>query len=190
LSETENITEQSSLPIGEFQRPENLKTYVQAYTMLALIVGIIVALDQWTKTWVRINLVYGERWMPWEWLAPYARIIHARNTGAAFGMFQQFGGVFTILAIVVVIVIIYYFPLVPRQDWTLRLAMAMQLSGAMGNLIDRLTLGHVTDFVSVGRFPIFNVADSSITIGTVILIIGVWISERREKALKQAANEG
>jgi signal peptidase II len=62
--------------------------------------------------------------------------------------------------------------------------MSMQLGGAAGNLIDRLTIGHVTDFVSVGNFPVFNVADASITVGAAVLFLGIWmmeIAERRKK---------
>ena len=100
-------------------------------------------------------------------------------------MFQQGGGVFAILAVIVVIAIIYYFPRVEEDDWPLRLAMGMQLAGALGNLIDRLTLGgKVTDFISVMTFPVFNVADSSITLGVAVLILGVWWKERHEKKVE------
>jgi signal peptidase II len=57
----------------------------------------------------------------------------------------------------------------------------MQLGGAVGNLIDRVTQGYVTDFVSVGNFAVFNVADSCITVGVGVLILGVWLQERRKK---------
>jgi signal peptidase II len=89
--------------------------------------------------------------------------------------------IFTTLAILVVIAIIYYYPQVEAEDWTLKVAMGLQLAGASGNLIDRLMRGKVTDFVSVGTFPVFNVADSSITIGVIVLLLGVWIKERQEK---------
>lgn len=97
-------------------------------------------------------------------------------------MLQGFGDIFTILAILVAGAIIYYFPKVPREDWPLRLAMSLQLGGALGNLIDRLTQGYVIDFISVGNFPVFNVADSSIFMGVVILILSMWIKERSLKA--------
>jgi signal peptidase II len=57
----------------------------------------------------------------------------------------------------------------------------LQLAGATGNLIDRLYRGYVTDFVSIGRFPVFNLADSCITMGVVVLLIGMWIEERKIK---------
>ena len=65
----------------------------------------------------------------------------------------------------------------------------MQLGGAVGNLIDRLTIGHVTDFISVGSFPVFNVADSSITIGVVILLLSMIISEHKQKNLVKKSSE-
>jgi len=160
---------------------EFLKRYIKDYTFLTLIAGTVIALDQITKYWVRSNIAMGDTWMPWEWLAPYARIAHWYNTGVAFGMFQGRGTVFTILAFLVAGAIIFYFPSVPSQDWSLRLAMGLQLGGAVGNLIDRLTIGHVTDFISVGNFPVFNIADSSITVGVGVLLLGIWLQERAEK---------
>jgi signal peptidase II len=151
------------------------------YGLLIVIAGLIVILDQWTKTLVRQSLAPGETWMPLEWLEPYVRVVNWHNTGAAFGIFQQGGFIFTILAIVVSIFILYYFPHVPRKDWPLRVAMGMQMGGALGNLTDRLKFGSVTDFISVGKFPVFNVADSSISVGVAVLILGVWISERKAK---------
>ena len=149
-----------------------------------MIVGVLVTLDQWTKWLVRANIPLGGSWLPesLDWLSPYARIVHWYNTGAAFGMFQGGSMVFTVLAFIVIGAIIYYFPQVEKSDWTLRIAMSMQLAGASGNLIDRLTQeGRVTDFVSVGNFPVFNVADSSITVGTIILLIGIFLQEMKEK---------
>jgi signal peptidase II len=88
---------------------------------------------------------------------------------------------FEILAIIVAGIIIYYFPRVARTDWWLRLALGMQFAGAVGNLIDRLIFAHVTDFISVGSFPVFNVADSSISVGVVVLVVGAWLTERKSK---------
>jgi signal peptidase II len=97
-------------------------------------------------------------------------------------MFQDASLVFTILAFLVIGAILYYFPRVDSGDWPLRLAMGLQMGGAMGNLIDRLTRdGHVTDFISVGNFPVFNIADSSISLGVAVLLVSVWLKERSEK---------
>ena len=164
-----------------------MKSVAGKYVFLFAIAGLIVVLDQWTKSLVRTNLVLGETWLPnaLTWLSPYARIVHWYNTGAAFGMFQSGSMVFTVLAIIVISVIIYYFPRVENHDWTLRLAMSMQLAGAVGNLLDRLAHdGKVTDFISVGTFPVFNIADASISIGTAILLLGVYLQERSAQKTK------
>lgn len=158
-----------------------MKKYWRDYTYLFSLAGIIILLDQLSKAWVRASLAPEEIWSPWDWLTPYARIVHWYNTGASFGMFQGWGQVFALLSLLVAAAIIFYFPRVPAEDWPLRLAMSLQLGGAVGNLIDRLTVGHVTDFISIGRFPVFNVADSSITVGVVVLIIGVWLQDRKQK---------
>jgi signal peptidase II len=166
-----------------------LKKLVWDYIFLIGLAGAIIALDQWTKELVRRNLQVGEVWSPWEALTPYARIVHWKNSGAAFGILQGFGGIFMVLAIVVAIMIFVYFPQVPRRDWSLRVALGLQLGGAVGNLIDRLTQGYVTDFISVGTFPVFNIADSSISIGVAILALGIWVRDWRERHRLSEQNE-
>lgn len=154
--------------------------YLRDYLTLFGIGGTIIIIDQITKILVRRNLAIGEWWSPWEWLEPYARIVNWKNTGAAFGILPNFGDFITILAIVVAIAIVYYFPRVPREDWTLRLAMGLEFGGAVGNLFDRLTIGWVTDFISIWRFPVFNIADLCITLGVIVLLLGVWSQERKK----------
>ena len=160
-----------------------MKDLLRKYSGILLIAFVIILLDQWTKGWVRANIPTGESWLPdsWQWLSPYARIVNWYNTGAAFGMFKDGSMVFTVLAFIVIVAILFYYPKVEHDDWSLRLALSMQLGGAMGNLIDRLTIGHVTDFISVGNFPVFNVADASISVGAAVLFLGVWLRERAER---------
>lgn len=160
--------------------------YLRDYATLFSIAAAIVIVDQTTKILVRINLALGEVWSPWEWLLPYFRIVHWNNTGAAFGILQGLGDVFLILAIVVAVAIIYFYPQVPADDWPLRVAMGLEFGGALGNLFDRLTVGSVTDFVSIWRFPVFNLADLCITLGAIVLIVGVWYRDRQEaRAVEQ-----
>jgi signal peptidase II len=163
-----------------------VKKLFRDYGGIVTIAAVIIALDQWTKWLVRTYIPAGESWLPDSlmWLSPYARIVHWYNRGAAFGMFQQGNMVFTVLAFIVIAAILYYYPRISRAEWALRLALSLQLGGAAGNLIDRLTIGHVTDFISVGRFPVFNIADSSITLGCVVLLLGVWWQERMVKMQK------
>lgn len=172
-----------------------MNSKVKNYLVLFGVAGILIALDQWTKWLVRENIEFGSQWLPdWlTWLSPYARFVNWHNSGAAFGMFQNGNTVFTVLAFIVIAAIIYYYPQVEADDWTLKIAMGLQLAGATGNLIDRLMFGRVTDFISVGRFPVFNVADSSITIGVIVLMIGVLYKEYQDKkkaALAEAAPAG
>lgn len=166
-----------------------MKRHFGDYIPLLAIAGLVIALDQWTKHLVRTMIPYSEAWAPWDWLLPYARLVHWQNTGAAFGMFQGMAIVFAILAVVGSVAILYYYPLVPKEDWLIRLALGLQLGGAIGNLIDRIRFnGAVTDFASVGNFAVFNVADASISIGVVLLVLGMWQHERRvEREKKQAA---
>jgi signal peptidase II len=163
-----------------------LKKLFGKYLGILMIAIVIVGLDQWTKAMVRANIPAGESWLPdsWQWLSPYARIVHWYNTGAAFGMFKDGSMVFTVLAFIVIAAILFYYPQVEKEDWSLRLALSMQLGGAMGNLIDRLTIGHVTDFISVGTFPVFNIADASISVGAAVLFLGVWLRESAERKTK------
>jgi len=165
-----------------------LKKYISIYSLLVSIAGLVIFLDQITKQIIRTYLSLGQVYRPDLWLSEYARIVHWKNTGAAFGLFQNMGGVFTILSFVVAAVIIAYYPQVPFKDWTVRIAMGLLLGGAIGNLIDRLNQGHVTDFISVGSFPVFNIADASISTGVVILFFGMWMQEREAKSQEQLAN--
>jgi len=158
-----------------------LKKYIRDFAALLAFAAVIVGLDQWSKVFVRAQLAPGEMWAPWEWLMPYARFIYVNNSGAAFGIFQNGGMFFTVMAVVVALIILVYFPQIPEEDWAFRLALGMQLGGAVGNLIDRLQFGAVTDFISVGTFPVFNIADSSITVGVGVLLLAMWIKERRER---------
>jgi signal peptidase II len=164
----------------------SLRKTISNYLFLFVISGLIIAFDQWTKELVRTSLAFQETWTPWPWLSPYARFVNWHNTGVAFGMFQNMNRVFIVLSSAVSLGIIYFFPRVPHKEQYLRIALAMQLGGAVGNLIDRIARGYVTDFISIGSFAVFNVADSSISIGVVVLLLGMWIKEMQEKAKKPA----
>ncbi|BBB48183.1 signal peptidase II [Pelolinea submarina] len=166
-----------------------MKKLIKKYWFFVLIAGTLIVLDQWTKSLVRANLDMGEIWSPWPWLSPYARIVHWYNTGVAFGMFQDHGMLFTVLNSIIAGFILIFFPRLSENDWFLKVALSMQFGGAVGNLIDRMTIGHVTDFVSIGNFAVFNVADASVTTGVAVMIIGLWIQEKKEKNQKILMDE-
>ncbi len=157
-----------------------MKKHLKEYLFLLPVSGTIIALDQITKFLVRANLAQGEVWSPWAWLLPYARIVHWYNTGVAFGMLQGQNWFFAILAVIIASAIFYLYPRFSKEDWLLRLALALQFGGAVGNLIDRIHVGHVTDFISVGNFAVFNIADASITVGVLMMIVGIWWKDRQE----------
>lgn len=161
-----------------------MKEFLRKTYRLIIVAVVIVLLDQYTKWLVISNIPYGGYWSPWEWLTPIARIVHWSNTGVAFGMLQGMNPVFIVLALIVAGMIIFYYTKLEKEDWLLKLALMLELGGAAGNLVDRIRFGHVVDFISVGNFPVFNVADSCITVGVFILLMGVWVQEKREKARK------
>ncbi len=167
-----------------------MQALLKKYSPLFLVVAAVLLLDQWTKWLVRTNIPLNGSWLPESlmWLAPYARLVFIYNKGAAFGMFQNGGLIFAIVAILVALGILYFYNQIESHDWPLRLAAGLYLGGVLGNLIDRLTMGQVTDFISVGTFYIFNVADASINVGVALLLIGYWRSERM-KANQSSADE-
>ncbi len=136
---------------------------------------LVVLLDQLSKAaaerWLGDGSVVG--------LLPVLDLRLAYNTGAAFSLFENAGGwqqiLFSAIGIVVSAFIVWYLRRLARSQWLLALGMALILGGAMGNLYDRLTMGKVVDFIHAfwqnHHFPIFNLADSAITLGAALLII-------------------
>jgi signal peptidase II len=168
---------------------------IKDYLTLFLASGTIILLDAWTKDLVDTKLPLGKGWLPDQLsgLLPYVRIIHLQNKGTAFGLFRdenQINLVITIIAIIASIFILYIFPRIEKKERALRVALILQLAGAVGNLISRIRYGYVLDFISVGTFPVFNVADSSITIGLVVLLLGMLWQEYQERKRPKPAENG
>lgn len=147
-----------------------------------LVMGFILLLDQLSKYLVETRIpIYGY-WAPIPALAGLLRFTHTANNGAVFGLFQGTGMFFAALAFVVAGAIIYFNMTLPGGQWLLRLALGLQLGGALGNLVDRLRQGHVTDFIDVGPWYIFNVADMAIVGGVILFGIVLLRDGRRENA--------
>ncbi len=125
--------------------------------------------DQLTKYLVRANLSLGESW-PAE---GFFRLTYGTNSGTAFGLFPQQTVILTIASVVAIGFIIYFYKAHGGQTRLSRLTVGLLLGGAFGNLFDRLAAGEVTDFIDVGPWPIFNIADSSIVVGITLLIAGL-----------------
>ena len=131
---------------------------------------LVVLADQLTKLWIRSNLAIGESLFE----VGFFRVIYIHNSGAAFGLFQGQSFLLAIIALAVIAALLLYALFfhhkMPFLDDKLgRLAIGLVLGGATGNLIDRINIGYVTDFIDVGFWPAFNVADSAIVVGTIIL---------------------
>lgn len=168
-----------------------------------IIMTVVLAFDQGTKWIVEATMRLGERIIPFPAIGDFFRITHVANTGAAFGTFQNGSWFFTIVALVVSLFIIYYNYQLPRFHWGMRIALGFQLGGALGNLFDRLRIGHVTDFIDlnflpfVANFPalqypfldfaIFNIADMSIVGG--VLALAVMIFLEGDPEIKREATE-
>lgn len=148
-----------------------------AFPTILGIAAIIFALDQATKFLIVQNIpMHGS----WSFAPAFARLFKftfITNTGAAFGMFPQLGGAFMIVAMVVIVAIVIFYHHLPAEKFWVRVSLGLQLGGAMGNLLDRILRGYVVDFVDIGFWPIFNIADLSIVLGVTLLAYYLWHEE-------------
>jgi signal peptidase II len=155
-------------------------------SILFLVMLAVLVLDQLSKAYIEKWLPINGTWSFSEALAPIFRITHVSNTGAAFGIFPSGSALFTIVAILVSIFVIIYSFRLPAHNARYRIALGLMLGGAIGNLIDRFRIGHVTDFIDIGPVPVWNVADASIVCGTILLGILMLLDERKEKQAREA----
>ena len=157
------------------------------YLLPLIVAAIALVIDQLTKRWIEATIPLGFTVAPIQFISPYLTLTNVQNSGAAFSIFQNGRVFFIIVAFIVSILIIYYAPRLPAGDWVSRLALGLQLAGALGNLIDRLRQGFATDFIhlqipQIGfDWPVSNIADICIVSGVIILIISTFLQERREK---------
>ena len=155
-----------------------------------LTAAVVIGLDQWTKEWVRDNVPEYTSMLPVPALGEYFVFEHVRNYGAAFGILQNQGHLFVGIAVVVAIAILVYVKYLPMEQRFIRLLLGLQLGGAVGNLIDRINQGFVTDFIKMGipdvyYWPNYNIADSSIVIGVIGLAIYILLEDMRQQRQQQ-----
>jgi len=155
---------------------------IKNIVMLLGIVGLLIALDQWSKALVRDQIALGSEVYPIPFLAPFFRFTYWKNTGAAFGIFQNANLPLLILSILISGALIWIYFKSEDEPLVFRISLAMMLGGAIGNMIDRIRFGFVTDFIAVGRFPVFNIADSAVTVGVAVMLIVMLIQERNAKS--------
>jgi len=139
--------------------------------LLPVIAVLILVIDQISKQAVMTSLRPGESWNPVAALERWVSLTYVTNTGAAFGLFPEYGTIFMVIAVVVVVAIIFYYRHLPGEQWLVQASLGLQLGGALGNLLDRLRHGHVIDFIDFKIWPVLNVADSSVFVGVVILAL-------------------
>jgi len=153
------------------------------------ITAVLIGVDQLTKFWIVGSVTHDI------YVLPVLNIIHTTNEGAAWSMFANWGGsqrwLLSGLAVGVAVAIFVWLRRLPFANHRLLIGgLVLILSGAIGNVIDRLRLGHVIDFVQVhwgnAYFPAFNVADSAISVGAVLVILDSLFEHRRERAAAKA----
>jgi signal peptidase II len=145
---------------------------------------VVLAADQYSKHWIVEHLYYTEEIV----LHPLLTVTRLHNRGAAFSFLADASGwqhwLFVGLGVSVSIGILLWLRRLRRQPW-LAAALALLLGGALGNVIDRVRFGYVVDFILVHyeqwSWPAFNVADSALTVGAVMLVIESFLTRRREE---------
>lgn len=137
----------------------------------------MLAFDQLTKFIVATRMELGES-IPV--LGEYFKITSHRNSGAAWGMFEGRMLFFYIITVIVIVFLIYFYKSEAKNNLMMQFGITFLLAGAIGNFIDRLLFQEVVDFIDVliinYDFPIFNVADSALTVGVIVLLIEVFIT--------------
>jgi signal peptidase II len=164
--------------------PGRLTTHKTSVAELALpfVVGALaLALDQGIKRWVEANLQVSQSIYPVQFLEPYLGFTHAQNSGVAFSLFQGLGNVVVLVGIIVCILIAVYALRLPAGSRAVRIGLGLILGGALGNIVDRVRQGYVTDMIhfripQIGfDWPVSNFADVFIFLGVCILIsASVW----------------
>ncbi len=148
--------------------------YTLPTTIFIAVTALIVLIDQITKYLVKIMIPLGTSYP----IVPnILYFTHTTNTGASFSLFTSYSFFLGMIAGAVAAGIIVWYKQIPKNYL---FPAALILAGTLGNLIDRIVQGHVTDFVDFRVWPVFNIADSAITIAAILLIIIVWKEEKGE----------
>lgn len=141
------------------------------YNFVLSIALFIVFLDQFTKFLIKQNLQLNQS------IPVIKNIFHLTyitNTGSAFGLFKGLNWFFIIFSIIVIIAIFYFITQIKNNEKLMQFSVGLLLGGTIGNLIDRVVYGFVVDFIDFRIWPVFNVADSAVTIGIIVLIVLLW----------------
>lgn len=157
--------------------------------VVPLIVGIVViSADQASKYWIVQTLGPEPLMRALPLIGDWFRFIYSRNTGVAFSLFQGLPQFFTVTSLLICAGAIYFYWVhLPKNLSVIQLTLGLIIGGALGNVIDRIRLGYVVDFIQVGWWPVFNIADSAICIGAVLLGLQLARVEASQHSQEQAA---
>lgn len=154
--------------------------------MPALAATAVVALDQATKAGVVAWLGPDRERHRSELLGAVFAVEYVENTGAAFGSFRGQGLPLIAFALAIVVGLVFYYRRITRQSAPVAFAVGLLIGGAIGNLVDRVRLGHVVDFVAVGIWPKFNVADAAVAVGIILLAWHVLVADPGAGGIEEA----
>jgi signal peptidase II len=143
-----------------------------------LISWLALVADQVSKYIIYTNMMPGES-IPV--FPPVFYITYVLNPGAAFGMLAHRTNFFILVSFLVIIGVMAGYRYLPRERTWIHNALGLVVGGALGNLVDRIRLGRVVDFLDFRVWPVFNLADTAIVIGALLLIIDVWRSDKEGK---------
>jgi len=159
---------------------------------ILIVAALVIAIDQLSKYVVVTALPLGGAWSPFPGESPVFQIIYATNRGVTFGLFKDLGPVFSVIALIVAGVIIVYSRKLRNDQWLTCVSLGLMLGGAIGNVIDRIRLGHVIDFIDVGigttRWYTSNLADVAIVLGVILLGLATLLDERKYKQSRTGQN--
>ena len=165
------------------------------YYRLFVIAGLILVLDQITKILVQYSIPFESSYFAPDRVTiieDFFYLVHIGNKGAAWGMFSEYSGILTLLSFAVLLFIFYFRKQLELHRGTVQLAFGLLIGGILGNLIDRIRVGHVIDFIDIhlpftlpyilpfGRWPAFNIADSAIVVGMLFYLL-LSLSDTKKK---------
>ena len=165
------------------------------YYRLFIIAGVILVLDQITKILVQHSIPFESSYFDPNRITvieDFFYLVHIGNQGAAWGMFSEYSGILTVLSFAVLLFIFCFRKQLELHRGTVQIAFGLLIGGILGNLIDRIRVGHVVDFIDIhlpftlpyilpfGRWPAFNIADSAIVVGMLFYLL-LSLSDTKEK---------
>ena len=165
------------------------------YYRLFIIAGVILVLDQITKILVQYSIPFESSYFAPDRITiieDFFYLVHIGNKGAAWGMFSEYSGILTLLSFAVLLFIFCFRKQLELHRGTVQIAFGLLIGGILGNLIDRIRVGHVIDFIDIhlpftlpyilpyGRWPAFNIADSAIVVGMLFYLL-LSLSDTKKK---------